>query len=862
MEEIPEQIGPYRVLRPLGAGGMGEVLLAHDERLDRKVAIKRIRQGAASPSQRERFRREARLAARLSHSAIVPVYDLVTEGDVDNLVMEYVEGTNLRALSLHGPLPVSEVLDLGIQIAQGLREAHRQGIIHRDLKTENVLVTPSGQAKIADFGVAKRLADSWTEESLTRTDMIVGTYRTMSPEQARGGTVDHRSDLFALGVLLYELLTGQSPFHGENPLATLDQIIHHRQTPVSELNRSVPREVSDLVDRLLEKEPALRPRSAGEVVKELDAMAGRRAEETGTATWVEVPRDTMTPRAPSQESGKADSALEAVKRRPRVLLIAGLLLAAALGLGGYLALRPPAPPVYVAVLSPQVGAGAGEVELLASAARVALLQGLVALEGISPQAFEEVDAVSGSPREVARAVAADELVGTRLDCRAEVCRVALTRRRGADGSVLWAESFDVPTDDSSVLASAVQAHIQKGYPEHDVRKGAAEPVAKRRDLDELLRLRQEFMARREPPSDAMLAELQKIRRRSPRFLEVHLLEADALGRRFWASHEPRDFALALSRIEEARKLAPSDPRALLELVDLAIQARKLELAERTIADLETLVPGDARLLEWKAHLLGAQGQSAEALDLMRAAVRLQPSSQRLRNLAKMEFVQGQVDSARETLSVLLERSPGNRAGLALLAQIEVSSGNFHRAIELYKELVRVSPGLASLSNLGLAYFFLGRYSEAAESFRQALDLQPNHPGLVLNLADAWLLLGRKAEAEELYRKVLALIEADPAATDPQLLTNKAQALAHLGEGRQAVAALQEALRLAPDEGLVAYEAAVVYALLGEEASALVNAERAVRQGIGERWFSLPWFDALEKRSDFQELLRQARPGLG
>jgi serine/threonine-protein kinase len=852
VEEIPAQIGPYKVLEPLGAGGMGEVLLAHDERLDRKVAIKRIRRGTASPDQRERFRREARLAARLNHSAIVQVYDLVTEGDVDNLVMEYVEGNNLRVLSRQGPLPVCEVLDLGIQIAQGLREAHRHGIVHRDLKTENVLVTPEGRAKIADFGVAKRLADAWVEESLTRTDAIVGTYRTMSPEQARGGPVDHRSDLFALGVLLYELLAGESPFHGENPLATLDQIIHHRQTPVREVNPAVPRELSRLVDRLLEKEPALRPRSAGEVLKCLEEISGARVEETGTATLVEVPaaRQVQVPEA-------------VVKRRSRPLLIPGLLLAVLLAVGGYLALRPPAPPVYVAVLPPQVGSGAGsgEVELLASGARVALLQALLTLEGISPQAFEEVDDVAGSPREVARAVAAQELVGARLDCRPEVCRIALTRLRGADGSVIWAESFDVPADDSAVVASAVRTRLRQGYSDYDTREGAADPVVSERDLDELLLLRQKYKARQEP-SDAILAELAAIRQRSPRFLEVHLLEADFLGRRFWASRDPKDFDLALARIEEARKLEPSDPRALLERVDLALRARRLDLAERSIAELETLIPGDARLLEWQAHLLSAEGHGAEALDLMRSAAHLHPSSQRLRNLAKMEFEQGQIDGARKTLDLLLDRSPGNLAGLSLLAQIEVSSGNFQRAIELYDELVRRSPGLTNLSALGLAYFFLGRYSEAAATFRRALDLQPDYPGLVLNLADSYLLLGRNAEAEALYLRLVELIEADPAASDPQLLTNKAQALAHLGRGRQAVAALQDALRVAPDNGFVAYEASLVYALLGEEDSALVNVERAVRQGIGERWFSRPWFASLRKRRELNELLRQARPGLG
>src|SRR6476659_869712 len=160
-------IGPYQVLKPLGAGGMGEVFLAYDERLDRKVAIKRIRSDAsATPERRERFRREARLAAKLNHPAIVQIYDVLTEGDASYIVMEHVEGTNLRRLLDDGPLPPGEVIALGRDVAQGLAAAHRQGIVHRDLKSENILVTPDGRAKSADFGIAKRALAGPEEGSL------------------------------------------------------------------------------------------------------------------------------------------------------------------------------------------------------------------------------------------------------------------------------------------------------------------------------------------------------------------------------------------------------------------------------------------------------------------------------------------------------------------------------------------------------------------------------------------------------------------------------------------------------------------------------------------------------------------------
>src|SRR5215218_5147420 len=294
MPELLGKIGPYELLRRLGAGGMGEVFLAYDERLDRQVAIKRIRSDKSATSERrERFRREARVAARLNHPAIVQVYDVLAEGDVDSIVMEAVEGTDLRTLIAGRPLPLEAAIVIARDVADGLAEAHRQGIVHRDLKSENVLVTPAGRAKITDFGIAKRLLAEKTEDSLTANGHVMGTYRAMSPEQARGEEVDHRSDLFSFGILLYEMLTGRSPFAAENELAMLHRIVHDRQAPVREVHPAVPEELSLLVDHLLEKDPRLRPRSAGELGRELAPMATATATATaatltGTRAWTPI----------------------------------------------------------------------------------------------------------------------------------------------------------------------------------------------------------------------------------------------------------------------------------------------------------------------------------------------------------------------------------------------------------------------------------------------------------------------------------------------------------------------------------------------------------------------------------------------
>ena len=861
---LPGMIGPYQVLKRLGAGGMGEVFLAYDERLDRKVAIKRIRADVSStPERRERFRREARLAAKLNHPAIVQIYDVLTAEDASCIVMEHVEGTNLRQLLDDGPLPVEEVVTLARDVAEGLAEAHRQGIVHRDLKTENVLITSEGRAKIADFGIAKRVLMGTEEDSLTGDGRVLGTYRAMSPEQARGEEVDFRSDLFSLGVLLYEALTGRSPFEAENELAMLNRIVHERQAPVREVRPEVPENLSILVDHLLEKDPLGRPRSAREVAQIL--AGGTLHTGTASPTMME-PLPGMPPPAASAGTMKPpDSALTAANRRFGVWSwIALLLVLVAAAAGIWISLRPARQPLYVAVLRPEVDArsqNSEESELLASAVRLALLQGVLALEDLSPKPFDEVDKAAGPPTAIARAVSVSELVGAKLECRPELCRIVLNRLSGKDGSILWASApFEVPTDNLSVLANAVSRQLRLGYADHRTRKGAQDLAVSDQDLREFLKLRRRFDSRQEPSLDALEERLAAIRARSPRFLDAYLLAADIARHRFWTSRSPEDLQRGFRLIAAAHDLAPDDPQPLFARIDLALAGQDVDLAEKTLAELRPLIPGDVRLLERSSRILDAQGKSQEALAQLRTAARLQPSSKRLHNLAQLEFKLGDVAAAKKTLNLLLQRSPGDFDGMSMLATIELLNGDVNRAIELYRQLVSRSPGTNELNNLSVAYLFAKRYPEAADTTKAILAREPDNPLYVLGLGDAYLLMGRRREAEAQYRRILDLTRADPSKTDPQFLTVKAQALAHLGQGRQAVAAVQEALRLAPDNGTTAYEASLVYALLGEDESALVNAEKAVKSGFGPRWFSFPWFDSLRRRPEFQTITGSAATG--
>jgi serine/threonine-protein kinase len=308
------RVGPYRLAEQMGRGGMGVVWRAWDERLKRPVAVKQIRAGAQFSELRQRLWREAQAAARLNHSAIVHVYDLVESADGDWIVMELVEGETLRKrIQERGRLPSEEVIRLGLDISEGLAEAHTHGILHRDLKASNVMVTPTGRAKILDFGLAKQLPQVEGEDqeaSISATGLVVGTSYAMSPEQILGRPLDARSDLFSLGSLLYEMVAGEPPFRAATVAASQASVLIVEPPPLVDVRPGVPQELANLIHRLLEKDPRFRPQSADEVARTLASASGTPAPDEDSlpstvAEFALAPRASQlpSPTEPGAERG-------------------------------------------------------------------------------------------------------------------------------------------------------------------------------------------------------------------------------------------------------------------------------------------------------------------------------------------------------------------------------------------------------------------------------------------------------------------------------------------------------------------------------------------------------------------------------
>jgi serine/threonine-protein kinase len=928
-----ERIGPYRVIQKLGAGGMGEVVLAHDDRLDRLVAIKRLHTDhAATPERRERFRREARIAARINHPAIVQIHDVLHQGDHDFLIMEYVEGRNLRERCTIGPMAVSEVLGIAHQIALGMAAAHDLGVIHRDLKAENILVTPAGRAKITDFGIAKLHG----EDSITADGAVVGTFRAMSPEQALGRAIDHRSDLFSFGILLYEALAGVSPFRAETPFLTVQRLVIDPPQPITELVPTIPSALASLVHQLLTKEPLLRPRDFHEVADALIELAGEVCDapchagvppgggRPAPGKDTELTHDDAAPAGPRAAlAGKPTSGLDntvdtdaetasqapalaasltpapaasqtpapaaaaapvaatptgsrnAVRRRRWYAAAAGLVIVSALGIGYAVRGRDravpssPAPLLRVAVLEPDLSGADGrpDVALLATAVRNAVMAGVRARVGLDLVPRTDVDSyVDGyrqtssgrrpGQRKIRDAVGADEVIATHIQCVPSSCQVTLERDTSS-ASNPPSVSFQLAADTARRPDDTVAVHLGRLYPDHLVRAGAATRSLDPRDHERYVRLVQDYWAGKGAGSTAkVLAELESVRQRSPGVLDVLLFEAEIRGHWYLETLDPDQLRRALALLQDADALSPDTYGILSARFDLALVAGKLDDASALLERLAVIDPDSSATHLARAKLHYHRGELELARDELAAAARRDSFSWRVQyHQARVSTELRDPAAAGAALDELLRRSPGNYAGLSLLARGERTAGRLACAEQIYARLVAREPLYDESVRLGLTLNQLGRYAEAADSFRRAQDLRPADPATLLNLAESLLFAGDTSGAEAQLRVLHELLarkrrDSPTGALTGADLSAEVQTLAYLGRRDPALATAARARvaeLLTPDAGPGAlYIAAAVHAALGDRSQAATYATKYLDRGGSPAEFRYPSFDDLRR----------------
>jgi TolB-like protein len=459
--EAGSRLGPYEVVGLLGSGGMSEVYRARDPRLGREVAIKVLPVAIADRKRLGRFEQEARAAGGLNHPNVLAVYDVGTHNGAPFVVSELLEGHTLRGRLEGGALPVSKALDHALQIAHGLVAAHDKGIVHRDLKPDNVFITGEGRVKILDFGLAKLTRpgpfvqeDERNAAKTTESGVVLGTVGFMSPEQVRGEAVDHRSDVFSFGAVLYEMLSGRRAFRRDSPVETMNAILKEDPPEISGTGREITPGLARIVHRCLEKRAGDRFQSAHDLALALESVS---SGGSGPAAREDSGSDTAL-------------AVSLVKRHKRALLatLAAMVLVAG-GLYRGLA-RPPAPPVVdvidsVAVLPFENVGGDPDREYLSDGVAETLINKLSLLPKLRVIARSTTFRFRGSdvdPRQVGRDLGVGAVLTGRVSLRGDTLVIGAELIDVAQGTQLWGERHNTRMGDILAVEEDIAGHISRG----------------------------------------------------------------------------------------------------------------------------------------------------------------------------------------------------------------------------------------------------------------------------------------------------------------------------------------------------------------------------------------------------------------
>jgi len=853
------RFGRYELLSRLGAGGMGEVWRARDHDLQRDVAVKFLPEKfAADPTRFSRFTQEALAASKLNHPNIVTIHDarsstFAADGretsELHYIVMELVEGDTLRAMFLaHAgrPLSARRVLEIGAQIADGLAKAHAAGIVHRDLKPENVMVTSDGFVKILDFGLVKLLSEgsddterwfdsrapTWPESPTPQTAVgaVLGTVGYMSPEQARGRTIDFRSDQFALGAILYEMATGREAFRRETPHQTIAAIIEDAPEPLATANPALPPPARWIIERCLAKEPAERYASTLDLARELRNVRERLPEVDSS-------------------SSSAYAAVTAGLRhgwKPTALtgLVALALLAVAWG--GWQAWKRFFPtgsgrtPV-VAVLPLTNLTGRPEYDATAVGIAEVLVGSLAEIQGIqvlSRPATAGYRDRKGDLPEIARQLDASYLVDGVLQRSEEHLRVSFSLIRSSSNVVEWSGTFDgsYPQlfDLQSRVADGVAGALRLSVTPAERARIEARPTASPsawQDYTEALAL----LERQDKAGNvaAAVGRLESALRADPRFARAHAALARACQARYEETGDASWADRARDSAQEALRLQPGDVevrRALARI--LADRGRQAEAIDELRQALK-IKPGSDETLRLLSEVLVDAGQKDEALDQARQAVAVRPGyAHNHMALGWVDYSAGRFGAAAAAYRRATELLPDYAWAFQMLGTSLVMQGDLEGAIPPFREAIRLAPDARAWANLGYVYYAQGRLADAVRAYEEAARLEPGSGTIRRSLGDARAKAGDTAGGRGDWRAAVdlsrAALKVNPRET--RQLKNLAICLAKLGEREEALKAAAETLEAGPGSGDAHYGAAVVHALLGDTEQALRALGEALELG--------------------------------
>jgi len=863
---IGEQIGSFRIQEKIGAGGMGEVWLAEDTRLGRRVALKFLpREMADDPESRIRLLREARAASALDHPNICTLHEI---GETDDgrtwLAMAYCEGETVREKIARGPLPLGEAIDIAAGIGQGLARAHREGIVHRDIKPANAIVTDEGLVKIVDFGLARMAGDS----ALTRTGTSMGTVAYISPEQVRGEQVDHRADIWALGALVYEMITGRPPFESDHEQGIVYAILNDDPEPPTARRSGLPIDLDRLLAKALHKEPGKRYQHVEDLLVDLEALR----PEPGTTTVL----------ARGTAAGRAAGA-----RRTRMIALAGTLLVALVA-AGLILLSPRVPEVPRVAVLPFENLGDAEHDYFAAGLTDELISHLSHLQGLVPIGRESVmgyDQTEKDHARIARELAADYLLTgtTRWERAADGDRVRITPHliRVSDRAEIWSEPCTADVTGIFTIQSQVAEQIAAAL---DIELHPAERSLVQEQPTENLEAYQAFMRGRyymnlphytSEDWNRGMAALQQAVELDPGFAQAWAELAVVYSRRvyLWTDASPEQRELAREAAECAVSLAPNSPEIRMDLGLYHLYAfRDTERALELITTAAPQMPGDARIPVALREVYFAQGRFEEAVAANELAKELDPQYATLyTNQSNLLWTLRRYSEARENY---------NRAILLAPDQLWPY---LCKVFTLWSWKGLTEEGRAAVEALESqtsSWAYWARYWQHIFDgrLREAIALLDQTPG-ELNRTKMWArpeallrawcyrLLDEPDSTrlgfEQARSELTVLVERYP--WDPRYRSSLGIALAGLGQREEAIRYGQEAIDLLPLSADGFYglsylqDMAIIHTQLGDHETALDEIEHLLRI---PSWFSPAWleldvrFDPVRDNPRFQALLRR------
>ncbi len=847
-------VSHYRIIEKIGAGGMGEVYLAEDTKLNRNVALKFLPSHLCQDNDcRARFKREAQAAAKLNHPNIVTIHDVSEHQGRPFFAMEHVEGLSLREVIRSKELSLEKVIDLGLHICEGLSKAHQSDIVHRDVKPSNVVIDSEGRPKLLDFGLA---AIKGTEQ-LTKTGSTLGTVGYMSPEQIQGKEVDQRSDLFSLGVMLYEITTGHAPFKGETEATTLNSVLNDKPEPLSRFKSGVSDDLQRIVTKLLEKDPSLRYQSAAGVVSDLKRLT------TGVTSASEKPRQDWWNRY--------------------IVPTAVLVLLAMIGLW-YWQFQPDSDSsgIKSLVVLPFENLGAEEDEYFADGitdeitARLAGFGGLRVISRTSAVHYKG----SGKPLKViARELKVDYVLeGTiRWDKSGDTDRVRIIPQliRASDDSHVWANTFE------RVLTQVfvVQADI-------------ATRIAEALDVTLLESEKQLLTAK---PTDNLKAYDYYLRgkeywdqgKNSSRSIEM-FEKAVALDSTFYAAYAwlPRVYGFeyindvqmtderkeqAKDAAEKAFRLADGKPDGYLGLGYYHYYFsrdydRALELFDQAL----TGQPNNSELLAAIAYVQRRMGNWDAAVANLRKALRLNPFSQTdIDGLASTLTNLHRIEEAKDVIAGGLEFAPDNTSLLFWRAVLAFYSGrDSSEVMEAMSEYTTEASARAAAFLLEIGDIFSRDYQSALT--RRAAPIWPTSSDSVdfyKQKGYIYRFMGDSNMSRAYYDSALLICE-ERIRTDPEVAlfhADLAQACAGVGQKHRAVQEGELAAELLPvskDEMQgpdILHTLAEVYIMVGEYDLAIDQLDYLLSHPSSVQIEAVrghPIYDALRDHPRFQALIEK------